>query len=111
MELAHTFIEEELPSYYWRRKPKLFYVWGHSIEFKRDDNWNVIEDFAEYVGNRDDVWYATNGEIYDYVKAYESLEFSVSKKFIHNPTTTDVYLDWFDKEVLVKAGETVELKK
>ena len=48
--------------------------WGHSYEFDNNDNWEVIENFAEYIGGRDDVWYATNIEIYDYVKDYISEE-------------------------------------
>lgn len=87
----------------------MFYLWGHSYEFGNNDNWNVIEEFAEFVGNRDDIWYATNGEIYEYVKAYDSLVYSVSKDYVFNPTATDIYLDWFGNEVLVPAGERVQL--
>lgn len=110
MELAREFIEKKNSDYFWSNKPRLFYLWGHSYEFKNDDNWNVIEEFAEYMGNRDDVWYATNKEIYDYVKAYESLVYPVSRKFVYNPTQIDVYLNWFDKrQILVPAGKTVSL--
>lgn len=110
MELAHEFIEKEDRDYFWSRKPRLFYLWGHSYEFKNEDNWYIIEEFAEYMGNRDDVWYATNKEIYDYVKAYESLVYPVSRKYVYNPTQVDVYLNWFDKrQVLVPAGKTVSL--
>ena len=42
---------------------RLFYIWGHSYEFDVNRNWRTIEDFCAAVGNRDDVWYATNGEI------------------------------------------------
>ena len=28
-------------------KPWLFYLWGHSYEFERDNNWNVIKTFAK----------------------------------------------------------------
>ena len=45
----------------------MFYLWGHSYEFDENDNRDVIEKFAEFVGGRDDIWYATNIEIYDYV--------------------------------------------
>ena len=38
----------------------MFYVWGHSYEFPKDNNWNVIEEFCEKIGNRADIWYATN---------------------------------------------------
>lgn len=111
MELAHRFIEDKPHWYYWLRYPKLFYVWGHSYEFHQCDNWNVIEEFAEYIGNRDDVWYATNIEIYRYVKAYEALVFSAAGESVYNPSAIDVYLDYFETEVLVKAGETISLKR
>lgn len=84
--------------------PKLFYLWGHSYEFNDSDNWEIIENFAKKVGNRDDIWYATNGEVYDYVKAFECLEYSVDGKIIKNPTDTDVYLCYFGKNILIKAG-------
>ena len=39
------------------------------FEFDNNDNWNVIEEFAKKIGNREDIWYATNIEIYDYVNS------------------------------------------
>lgn len=89
--------------------PKLFYLWGHSYEFNDNNNWEIIEEFAKEIGNRDDIWYATNGEIYDYVKAYDSLIYSSNSNIIKNPTSIDVYLNIHGKKVLVKAGETVRL--
>ncbi len=111
MELAKNFIEGPKGRHYWHQNPKLFYLWGHSYEFKNNNNWDVIEKFAEYVGNRDNVWYATNIEIYNYVKAYDSLEFSVDGTIIHNPTSTDVFLCYFGKNVLVPSGKTVIAEK
>ena len=105
-DLAHKFIETS-PRYWgdvW-----LFYYWGHSYEFDNDANWGMIEEFAKFIGGHEDVWYATNIEIYDYVMAYKSLIVSSDKKMVYNPTSTDV---WFaeDKEIyLVKAGETITL--
>lgn len=110
MELARKFIEEDTYLYYWAMAPKLFYLWGHSYEFNDNDNWNVIEEFAEFVGNREDVWYATNMEICKYVKAFDALQFSANGEKVYNPTATDVYLNYFKNEILVKAGETVNLK-
>lgn len=71
----------------------LFYLWGHSYEFDDMDNWDVIEKFAEKMGGHDDVWYATNMEIYEYVNAYNSLEFSADGQFVFNPTLIDVYIE------------------
>ena len=109
MELAKTFVEEKTHWYYWARQLKLFYLWGHSYEFDNNDNWNVIEEFAEYVGNRTDIWYATNGEIYEYLQACERLEFSIDGNFVYNPSAIDVYID-LGKETVVPAGKTVKIK-
>lgn len=105
MELAKQFVEED-PRWgaVW-----MFYLWGHSYEFDDNDNWNVIEEFCEYMGGRDDIWYATNIEIYDYVKAYENLQTSVDKKIIHNPSNTDVWAEHNGKVIKIKSGETVTL--
>lgn len=50
MELAKQFVENEGSQYYWGKKLQLFYLWGHSYEFDNDNNWEVIEKFAEYIG-------------------------------------------------------------
>ena len=103
MELAKTFAEKQSNGVIC----DMFYLWGHSYEFDNLDNWNVIEEFAEYIGNRDDIWYATNIEVYDYVKAYESLQTSVDKKIIHNPTCIDVWVLVDGEVICIPAGETV----
>lgn len=102
MELAETFVENKVP-----RNPWLFYLWGHSYEFEQKDNWHVIEEFAEYTGNREDIWYATNIEIYDYIAAYKQLIFSVDGKTVHNPTATALYFEHRNKIYCIKPGETI----
>ncbi len=88
---------------------EMFYLWGHSYEFDNDDNWELFEKFCEYAGGHKHIWYATNIEIYDYVKAYERLLTSFDKKIIHNPSAIDVWAE-IDREVYcVKAGETIRL--
>ncbi len=106
MELAKRFAEKDLryPS-----ESQLFYLWGHSYEFDNDDNWQVIEEFASYIGGRDNIWYATNIEIYDYVRAYESLQISVDEKIVHNPSAIDVWFFKGGKTYCVPAGETIRL--
>ncbi len=104
MELAHKFVEQDTA-----RAPWLFYLWGHSYEFEADNNWNVIEEFAEYTGGHDDIWYATNIEIYDYVEAYRSLVFSVNGSRVYNPTAITLYLEKAGVTYCVKPGESIEL--
>ena len=106
MDLAKKFVEET-PRY--SSDNWMFYLWGHSYEFDTDDNWDVIENFAQYVGGKDDIWYATNIEIYDYVQAYRQLQTSVDKKIVHNPTAMDIWFSQNLKTYCVKAGETLYL--
>lgn len=88
---------------------QMFYLWGHSYEFDNNDNWDVIEKFAEYAGGHEHIWYATNIEIYDYVKAYERLQTSYDKSIIHNPSATDVWFMEKGKTYYIKAGETINI--
>ena len=78
-------------------------------EFHNDNNWEVIEEFAEYIGGRDNIWYATNIEIYDYVTAYRRLERSYDDTIIHNPSVIDVWVEINDNTYCIKGGETITL--
>ena len=111
LELAKEFVEADEHWYHWANRAMLLNVWGHSVEFAQEDNWNVLEEFCELVGGRDDIWYATNGEIYDYVQAYNRLEFSADGNRIYNPTNMDVYLHYFKQNVLVPKGQTIVVNR
>lgn len=87
--------------------PWLFYLWGHSYEFDNNSNWDVIEKFAEKMGGRDDIWYATNIEIYDYVNAYKQLIFNADGTVIYNPTAYDLWMRINEELFEIKAGETI----
>lgn len=105
-ELTEQFITGNPERHAW-----LFYLWGHSYEFEAKDNWNVIEEFAEKVGSRSDIWYATNLQIYDYVQAWQRLEFSTDGRQVYNPCVTEV---WFQKNgriYSVKPGCSIECDK
>ncbi len=91
------------------KTPKLFYIWGHSYEFDNNGNWEHIEDICEKLSGKDDTWYATNIEIYDYVKAYESLVYSADASRVYNPSLMSVWF-WSDGKIVeVKSGETLKL--
>jgi len=109
MELAKKFIESPESKYYWSKKPQLFYLWGHSYEFNDEDNWEIIEEFAAYMGNRDNVWYATNGEIYNYVKAYDSLMWGADGKRVYNPSVYDIFINYYDNEYVIHPGDDVKI--
>ncbi len=91
------------------KTPKLFYLWGHSYEFDQKDNWERIEEICERLSDKDDIWYATNIEIYDYVKAYESLQYSADASRVYNPSLMSVWF-WQDGKIIeIKSGETLKL--
>lgn len=102
--LAKKFVEDRPTT-----SPYLFYLWGHSYEFEADDNWNVIEEFGEYIGNREDIWYATNIEVYDYIEAYNRLVFSADGKRVKNPSSIKVWFEHSGKIIKINAGEMIEL--
>jgi peptidoglycan/xylan/chitin deacetylase (PgdA/CDA1 family) len=90
MELAEKFLEMK-PDLL--EQPKLMYVWGHTFEFDRNDNWNRMEKFMKKISGSVEIWYATNMEIYDYVKAYERLLISADGTRIVNPSNIPVWAD------------------
>ena len=87
----------------------LFCLMGHSYEFDKDNNWDLIEEFARKMGGRSDIWYATNLEIYDYVQAFYVLRFNLAETVVQNPTATDVWFIKDDKDYCAPAGQTIRL--
>jgi len=88
----------------------MFYVWGHSYEFPRDNNWDVMEKFCEKLGNRDDIWYATNIEIVDYLKACDNLQFSMNGEFVYNPNFKSVWVSVNGVIYEIPGGKQVHFK-
>lgn len=111
MDLAKRFVQwEPDEGYFWRYRPQIFYLWGHSYEFDDEDNWHSIENFAEFVGGKANIWYATNGEIYDYVRAYDRLEWGVNGDCVYNSSAIDVYINYYGKEYIIPMGKIINLK-
>ena len=94
-----------------RRIPNLmlFYVWGHSYEFNDNNNWEIIEDFCEKVSKLDNVWFATNIEIYDYITALKALRFSADCTIVYNPSAITCWFTADGKEYAVNPGQTLKL--
>lgn len=92
------------------RYPRLFYLWGHSYEFDRNDNWDHIEKIFRILGGKDDTWYATNIEIYDYAAAFRSLIFSADGARVYNPTLIDLYYETERELYRIPSGQTVVIE-
>ena len=112
MQMAQNFADMKIDkSFKWGTKPQLFFLWGHSYEFNDDNNWGVIEDFAKFIGNRDDIWYATNGEICEYDECYKRLEFSTDGTIVKNPTDRTVWFAVDNNEYKIESGQTIIVER
>ena len=110
LQWAQKFVELKCEEgYHTNRQPRLFYVWGHSYEFNQRNNWEHMHDLLKILANREDTWYATNIEIYEYVEAYNHLVFSADSTVIHNPTATKI---WFMQDggiYSINPGKTIKI--
>lgn len=105
MELAQQFLEG------FPFGPMLFYVWGHAYEFDGNDNWERIEELCKFMApHADKVWFASNGEIIDYVNAYRRLEYSADGLTIYNPSAVDVTIRAAWETVTLPAGQITHLE-
>ena len=103
MELADKFLSNDS-----RHQPIMFYVWGHAYEFEEKNNWEIIENFCEKMSGQEDIWYATNMEVYTAVKDYERLESSADGTRIYNPSVRSVWISDSKSNVYeIKPGETI----
>ena len=88
----------------------MMYVWGHSFEFRTEEDWTLMEQFCQLAGGREDTWYATNIEIIDYMDAAKRLQFSADYEKVYNPNACSVWLQLnSDKCVEIEGGTLVDL--
>ena len=87
----------------------MMYVWGHSYEFDRDNSWDLIEGFCKFIGGRDDIWYATNIEIVDYMNAAKNLKYTAKGDKVYNPNAISVWIEVDGQHYEIKPGELKEI--
>lgn len=97
------------------------YIWGHSSEFTnmdtycakdwgniRENRWEFFEEnVCKKVAFDENVWYATNIEICDYVTAMRSAE--ISDKYIANNSDIDLFFLADGKPITVPSHSKVQL--
>lgn len=97
----------------WASQPGCYggvlYIWGHSFEFDRANSWELAEQICASLSALSDVWFATNIEIYDYIRAQRSLVMSSDGNIVYNPSATDVWASCGGEAVCIKGGETITL--
>ena len=89
---------------------KLFYIWGHSYEFDRDNTWDYMENVLKELSGKDNVWYATNIEIKDYLTAARNLISSLDGTMLCNRYALPVYIESSGQIIKINPGETVTIK-
>lgn len=88
---------------------RLFYIWGHSYEFDRDQTWERMEEFCRLAGGSEDVWYATSIELKDYITAMRGLVFTADRKKVYNPSAVEVWFKADGEKIKVLPGECRQL--
>ena len=101
-ELLDEFLSLQLSPF--SKNPVLFYIWGHSFELALDNSWNEFDNFLKKASEKEDVWYASNGEIEEYITAIKRLEYTADRTKIYNPSARDVWIEIEDKPVRIKGG-------
>ena len=104
LERGKAFLELHKTQYLY-----LMYVWGHSFEFPIHNNWQVMEDFCAMMEGREDVWYATNIEIVDYMDAAARLQFTAAGDKVFNPSACDLWVEADRQKVEIPGGALVTL--
>ncbi len=110
LEYVEKFVNLEMPKCIAWRMPRLLFVWGHTYEFDNNNNWDRLEKICQMISSQDDIWCATNMEIYDYVMAYNSLVYSADETKIYNPTLKTIWLEIDGKPYVVKPDETITIE-
>lgn len=100
LELGDSFLN--VAEYY---ELPLMYVWGHSFEFGNSGDWSVIEAFVAKMADKEDIWYASNMEIYSYINAVRQQEFSADGLTMYNPTVISIWVSTKEGLVEVRPGE------
>ena len=107
-QLTDTLINQFLNPPEYSNLP-LLYVWGHSFEFEREKSWVLFEEKCSRLAECNDVWFATNIEIKDYITAVRGLVFSADCKMIFNPYATTVWIKNGNEVIEVEPGNTVTI--
>ena len=87
----------------------MMYVWGHSFEFRTEEDWALMEQFCQLAGGREDTWYATNIEIVDYMADAARLQYTAAGDKVCNPNAQSIWVEVDGRHYEIPAGKTVAL--
>lgn len=102
IELGKQYLEVD-----YREGLSVFLLWGHSHNFEKEKNWNVLEEFCRLMGNREEFWYCTPARYVQYMEALKMLKTSVSGDCAQNLSGLDIWLEWDEKAVKIPPGSMI----
>jgi hypothetical protein len=89
----------------------VFYIWGHSYAYRTEEDWAKMETLLQKLSGNDKIWYATNIEIYNYIKAVNMLQISADETVFYNPSAQDVWVEKDKKDIIhIPAGQRISIK-
>jgi peptidoglycan-N-acetylglucosamine deacetylase len=92
-----------------RKRIELFFIWGHSWELNDNDihtnNWTYMKKICAMLGHRNDIWYATAGDVAEYLNAIYSLK--IKDGTIYNPSAITVSVQHNDSIVNIGPGSSL----
>lgn len=92
--------------YYWARN--VLYIYGHSYEFRTEEDWHYMEKIVKSLAGNERIWYASNIEICRYAMALRNLQISADEAMIYNPSAIPVWIEYDRREVVrIGPGETM----
>lgn len=91
------------------QKLSLFYVWGHSWEFKDRERWNNMVKFCNRIGQENSIWSVGTGEYSEYLNALSRVEYKDGE--IINPNNNKaIWLRLSDKIEKLEPGKRIKVK-
>lgn len=107
-ELGEKFIELDNSHLY--EDSKIFYLWEHAYELDAYHMWDRLDAFLQKMSGHEDIWYATNGEIYEYLDAVKQLQYSSDGSLVYNPTDREIWMLINEEIYQIKSGTVIEIK-
>lgn len=89
---------------------KCMNVLGHSWAHDRRNDWHMIEEFCRLMSGHEDIWYATNIEIIDYMEVINRLQFTAKCDGVFNPSAASAWLLVGSPQMTAGQGTIIEAK-
>jgi hypothetical protein len=87
----------------------VFFVWGHTYEFEMKKDWGAMERIFSPFAGKNDVWYCTNLELFDYEAARRRLVVAANGGSVFNPSGIQMTVLVEGKQMEVRGGETLRV--